>query len=320
MRILFITSSRVGDAILTTGLLKHLVDHYQDAKFTIACGPVAKGLFDFVPRLERVIIMRKGRAMAHWRHLIASTVTRSWHLVVDMRSSGVSWFLPTRHRRIYVRKDKIAHRLEDMRHTLKLKNPASPYIWLGAQNRDFADKILQKQKGQSLLVIGPTANWGAKVWPAKNFCKLINHLTSSNGHLAGARIAVVGGPGEENIATPILDSISDKQKINLVGPIPFLDVAAIFERAALYVGNDSGLMHLSAAMGAPTLGLFGPTCEKNYRPWGDHCNYVRTLETFKTLSCHPDFRPDPTSSLMHGLSVESAISASEKLLEETGVI
>ena len=60
MQILFITSSRVGDAILTTGILKYLVDHYKTAKFTIACGPVAKGLFDNVPGLEAIITMRKG--------------------------------------------------------------------------------------------------------------------------------------------------------------------------------------------------------------------------------------------------------------------
>ena len=60
MQILFITSSRVGDAILTTGILKYLVDHYKTAKFTIACGPVAKGLFENVPGLEAIITMRKG--------------------------------------------------------------------------------------------------------------------------------------------------------------------------------------------------------------------------------------------------------------------
>ena len=68
MQILFITSSRVGDAILTTGILKYLVDHYKTAKFTIACGPVAKGLFDNVPGLEAIITMRKGSLFPHWAH------------------------------------------------------------------------------------------------------------------------------------------------------------------------------------------------------------------------------------------------------------
>ena len=130
-------------------------------------------------------------------------------------------------------------------------------------------------------------------------------------------VAVVGGPGEESIAKPILDEIPPAQKIDLVGAIPFLDAAAVMEKAALYVGNDSGLMHLSAAVGAPTLGLFGPTCEENYRPWGPRCRYVRTIESYEQLSRHPDFRPDPTNSLMSGLSVETVLKACGNLLDET---
>ena len=73
MRILFITSSRIGDAVLTTGLLKHLIDKYPTAKFTIACGPAAQRLFDNVPRLDRVISMRKGPMLAHWRDCLLYT-------------------------------------------------------------------------------------------------------------------------------------------------------------------------------------------------------------------------------------------------------
>ena len=93
MRILFITSSRVGDAVLTTGLLKHLIDKYPTAKFTIACGPAAQRLFDNVPRLDRVISMRKGPLLAHWRKLLGITIRRQWYMVVDMRGSAIAWCL-----------------------------------------------------------------------------------------------------------------------------------------------------------------------------------------------------------------------------------
>ena len=96
MQILFITSSRVGDAILTTGILKYLVDHYKTAKFTIACGPVAKGLFDNVPGLEAIITMRKGSLLGHWRRLYFSTFLKRWDLVVDLRGSAIAWFLPAK--------------------------------------------------------------------------------------------------------------------------------------------------------------------------------------------------------------------------------
>lgn len=315
MKILFITSSRVGDAVLTTGLLKYLIDQYPDARFTIACGPVAKGLFEQVPRLDRVIPMRKGRMLRHWRSLLGTTITHRWFMVVDLRGSALAWCVPTFRRYIYRRVSRGSHRLEDMRHTLKLEKPADPYIWFDSKNEKFADKILGLNDSRPLLVIGPTANWSAKIWPIERFIELIGRLTSENMYLSNARIAVVGGPGEERIAAPVLDAIDPDRKIDLVGPVPFLDVAAVFKRSLIYIGNDSGLMHLCAATGTPTLGLFGPTREENYKPWGVNCNFVRTKETFQQLSLLPDYKPDPTNSLMDGLSVEKVFKAVEELLE-----
>ena len=318
MQILFITSSRVGDAILTTGILKYLVDNYKTAKFTIACGPVAKGLFDNVPGLEAIITMRKESLLGHWRRLYFSTFLKRWDLVVDLRGSAIAWFLPTKKRVIYKKKNKIIHRIEDMQNIPNGNTPHSPYIWLSKENKKFADDILGERMAQALIIIGPTANWGAKIWEADRFSNLVHLLTSNFCSLQSAMIAVVGGPGEELIAKPILDAIPSERSIDLVGAIPFLDVAAVLERATLYIGNDSGLMHLSAAVGAPTLGLFGPTREANYRPWGPRCAYVRTIESFEQLSRHPDFRPDPTNSLMGGLSVETVFNECGKLLSETG--
>ena len=315
MRILFITSSRVGDAVLTTGLLKYLIDKYPKARFTIACGPVARGLFENVPRLDRVIPMRKGPILAHWRKLLGTTITRQWYMVVDMRGSALAWCLLTPRKYIYKRFNKQAHRLEDMRHTLKLTKPADPHIWLNEKNDRFADSILGRSDPRPVLVVGPTANWDAKIWPTQKFIELINRLITECPPLINARIVVVGGPGEEDKAKPVLDAIEPNRKIDLVGPIPFLDVAAVFKRASIYVGNDSGLMHLCAATGTPTLGLFGPTRDENYSPWGDHCDFVRSDETFHELSLKPDFKPDPTNSLMGGLSVEKVFNAIIKLLE-----
>ena len=315
MRILFITSSRVGDAVLTTGLLKYLIDKYPKARFTIACGPVAQGLFENVPRLDRVIPMRKGPILAHWRKLLGTTITRQWYMVVDMRGSALAWCLLTPRKYIYKRFNKQAHRLEDMRHTLKLTKPADPHIWLNEKNDRFADSILGRSDPRPVLVVGPTANWDAKIWPTQKFIELINRLITECPPLINARIAVVGGPGEEDKAKPVLDAIEPNRKIDLVGPIPFLDVAAVFKRALIYVGNDSGLMHLCAATGTSTLGLFGPTRNENYSPWGEHCDFVRSDETFQELSLKPDFKPDPTNSLMGGLSVEKVFNAAIKLLE-----
>lgn len=77
----------------------------------------------------------------------------------------------------------------------------------------------------------------------------------------------VGGPGDRPPATPALEAAGDRG-IDFVGKGDILASAAAIDRAALFVGNDSGLMHVSAALGGPTLGLFGPTEWWLYGPWG----------------------------------------------------
>ncbi len=66
MRILFVTSNRIGDAVLATGLLDHLLRAYPHARFTVACGPAAEGLFARMPRREQTIVFEKRPHSRHW--------------------------------------------------------------------------------------------------------------------------------------------------------------------------------------------------------------------------------------------------------------
>jgi heptosyltransferase-3 len=85
---------------------------------------------------------------------------------------------------------------------------------------------------------------------------------------------VFGGPGavERTLAAPLLAALPEA--VDLVGRLSLPEVAACLARAALFVGNDSGLMHLAAAAGAPTLGLFGPTDATEYGPAGARARAV----------------------------------------------
>ena len=70
------------------------------------------------------------------------------------------------------------------------------------------------------------------------------------------------------MAAPVLDGLGDERAVDLVGKLSLPEAAAVLARCALFVGNDSGLMHLSAATGTPTLGLFGPSPADHYAPAG----------------------------------------------------
>ena len=107
--ILFITATRIGDAVLSSGLIKRLADEIPDARFTIAAGPLAAPLFANVPNLDRLIVMEKHQGGGHWVALWREVRTTKWGLVVDLRGSGISRFLSTKRRAVHRRSAEPQH-------------------------------------------------------------------------------------------------------------------------------------------------------------------------------------------------------------------
>jgi ADP-heptose:LPS heptosyltransferase len=137
-------------------------------------------------------------------------------------------------------------------------------------------------------------------------------LTGPDGILPGARVAVFGRDDERPQALPVLDAIPLQRRIDLVGAVDLVTAYACLKKAAFYVGNDSGLMHLAAAAGVPTLGLFGPTENAHYAPWGRHCAVVRTENSVANIF-PPNFDHRRPPNLMLGLGVDKAEEAARTL-------
>ncbi len=272
MRILFISSTRIGDAVLSTGLLDHLARKHPEARFTIVCGRVAEGVFRRMPRLDRLIAVEKRRYSLHWLEIWGALALTRWDLVVDLRASAIAWLLWTRERRVIQGGRRPGHRLAHLAALLGVSPPPLPVTWTAPEDNARAAALLPE--GRPWLVLGPTANWHRKVWPAERFAELALRLTAPDGALPGAGIAILGGPGdqERSMATPVLTALP--QALDLVGKLDLPEVAAVLARAAMFIGNDSGLMHLAAAAGVPTLGLFGPTPSDEYGPAGPKAQAV----------------------------------------------
>ncbi|MEO9190687.1 MAG: glycosyltransferase family 9 protein [Acetobacteraceae bacterium] len=291
MRILFITANRVGDAVLSTGLLDHLIRVHPDAAITVACGPEAVGVFARMPNWTRTIVLTKRRWNAHWLGLWAWAVLRRWDLVVDIRGSALGWLVWTRGRAAM--RARPGSKAAQLGAILGLDPPPLPVTWTAPPDRARAAALLPA--GPPLIALGPTANWPGKLWPPERFAALFGALAA--GALPGAVPVVLGGPGaaERAMAAPLLALLPEA--IDLVGALSLPEAAACLARADLYVGNDSGLMHLAAAAGCPTLGLFGPTPADEYAPAGRRAVAVRA--------------PD---GAMAGLTVEAVAVAAEALL------
>ena len=314
MNILFITSTRIGDAVLSTGILDHLICQFPDARITVACGPEAAALFEAVPNLCRVIVMEKKPFARHWLGLWADCAPRYWSLVVDLRASLIAWFLLAGERRVLKTDAALVHRVRRLSDLFGLREPRAPRLWTTPRHEEAARRLVPN--GGPVLALGPTANWRAKQWRAENFKELAGRLTGPDGLLPGARVAVFGVASERAVSAPVIEAIPPERMIDLVGEVDLLTAFACLKRCALFVGNDSGLMHLAAAA-TPTVGLFGPSRVEHYAPWGQHTEVARTAIPFDDLF-PPDFDHRTTDTLMDSLGVDAAEAAVRALWKRCG--
>jgi ADP-heptose:LPS heptosyltransferase len=314
--ILFIGPSRIGDAVLASGLIKKLADAAPGARFTIAVGPAAAPLFAEVPGLDRLIVMQKQKGSGHWLSLWNQVRHTHWALVIDMRGSATSTFL-RRDRRAVHRKatGEPVHKVIEAAALLTLQDdPPPPYLFTSAEIEARAVELLGE--GGPILAMGPAANWLGKTWPIERFARVAIELLDEGGPMAGGRLLILGGPDDTRYVEPLARTLPRDRVIDLTGQLDLLTAYAVLKRARLFVGNDSGLMHLAAAAGTPTIGLFGPSDDRLYAPWGPDTRVVRgprEFEQFKAI----DPGLNQTIGHMMDLPVDQVVAAARELLDAT---
>jgi ADP-heptose:LPS heptosyltransferase len=233
--------------------------------------------------------------------------------VVDLRRSLLPWGLRARERRVIPRSLPSEHRVTLASRTLGLP-PQAPRIWIDDSHTRAA---LEITGGTSPIVaIGPGANWICKTWPIDRFIRLADALTGDGRCFDGARLLLVGGAEELEISRPFWRAFPADRIVEAFGAdVP--TTAALLARCNLFVGNDSAMMHLAAAVGIPTVGLFGPTNEEHYGPWGDNGLAVRTPEPVETLLATRR-RGEPDRTLLGSLTVEAVLDAIAKRWPDMG--
>jgi heptosyltransferase-3 len=316
MKILFITATYLGDGILSTGALDHLMRVYPDAHITVACGPVAAGIFAAAPGVKKVIALKKEPYAGHWLKLARQTFGQRWDIIVDLRNSLLSRLMRADKKFIWGAPDPKKHKVEQIADAIGGIHPApAPKLWFDGETLAKAAKIAPD--GAPILAIGPTANWPGKEWPMQNYIALVQKLTAEDGILPRARLAVLAAPGEELRAWPVLNAVPKERQIDVIAKGPPLFSAAVLQRCAFYIGNDSGITHAAAAAGVPTLALFGYGWPTVYRPWGEHAAYVATPETAEQLMAAYGSPENVKTTLMTSLTVTAAHEAAVRLWQKT---
>ncbi len=316
--ILFITATRIGDAVLSSGLIRMLADEIPNARFTIVAGPLAAPLFAHVPGLDRVIVMEKGKGKGHWFKLWNQVRHKKWSLIVDLRGSGTALFLRRDKRAIWKKvPGEVVHKVIDAARVLKLEGaPPAPHLYITPEVQALADQMLATKPGEvagPLLAMGPAANWVGKVWPIERFAQTAGQLLGPDGPMAGGRLLILGGPEDTRMVEELRMASARGRCVDLTGKVDLLTAYACLKRADLFIGNDSGLMHIAAAAGAPTIGLFGPSDERRYAPWGPLTRAVRGPREFEQFLA---VDPDLSQAIRHmsDLPVAKVVKAAKSLL------
>jgi len=282
-KVLFVTSNRIGDCVISSGVIREIARQIPGARITVACGRPPAPFFRSAPNVERVIILDKKRLAGHWIDLWRQVVGTQWDLVIDIRGSALAWLVPTRRRVIYNRSWETGERkVEMLSRPLGAAAPLDPEIFLDpravAERQAVLDPQLAAGAGPGpIIALAPIAHQPGKSWPAERWGELVERLKAEP-RFEGWRFMAVGGPGDRPPATPALEAAGPRG-IDFVGKGDILASAAAIDVADLFVGNDSGLMHVAAALGRPTLGLFGPTEWWLYGPWGSRTRTAASNET-----------------------------------------
>jgi heptosyltransferase-2 len=187
-----------------------------------------------------------------------------------------------------------------------VRDAARPLLEVSANQRDAGRALLAEEgwdSGTPLIAIAPGAAFGgAKRWPAKSFTALIDAFAKD-----GIRAVLVGAAGDRPAVIEVLAGVTTSiRPIDLVGRTDLPTLAGVFVHCRALVTNDSGAMHLAAALGVSVTALFGPTRERETHPLGD----AHTVLT-NPVWCRPCMlRECPlTHRCMTGISVDSVLAA-----------
>lgn len=270
--VLFLTLSNLGDAVMTTPALEMLHGARPGATFHLVAHPRSSAVFRHCPYLSELIEREPGGLGGQLR-LLRRLRARRFDLVVDLRTDLWAWLVRAR-RRLTKRDARPMGPHAVQSHAgvlapLGLAGPPPPVrLWTAPEHHAEAARLLAGLPGRRWLALGPSCNVPIKVWPAAGYRTLVRTVRAE-----WDGVLILGGPGDAGAADALARDL-DLPAVNLAGRASLHVSAAALARCAAFVGSDSGLGHVAAAQGVPTLTLFGIGRPERYRPWGPAAEWL----------------------------------------------
>jgi len=320
-KILFVTLSNIGDAILTLPALDYLRKVFPQARITVLTGPRPKEIFQENPFLEQVIVYDKRGPLKEKIGLLAVLKAQHFDCVVDLRNSYFGWLLAARLKIPVFLKIPPAIKHMQQRHLFKvtamlgervrvLTKPESGFLQIKPQDGQYIEKILQQNNikpGERIVVVSPGARSHTKRWEQEKFEDLILKLAKE----PGIKIVLVGDK-EDALITGQICSRLKRAPLDLAGRTNLPQLSSLLKKAELLISNDSAVMHLASYLGTPVVAVFGPSDDLKYGPWSRGSVAVR-----KEIFCRPCEKAQcrfKTLECLQRVSVEDVWSSVKEIL------
>jgi lipopolysaccharide heptosyltransferase II len=327
-KLLVIKLRAVGDVLLATAVLPNLREAFPDATIDFLVERGCRDVVEGNDRVDTVIVFSK--TALNGARILLDLRRGRYDMVIDLfgnpRSALMTFASGARYRvgydfrgRAYAYNVLVKPRGADV-HNVEFNldalrrigvpvTHASPHFPLSEGDREFARREAERLGLSGSLAVGfnPGANRPTERWPAERFAELGALLAARY----AARICVFWGPGEKPLAEGIAARIGNAAAV--APPTSLKQLGAMFERCSLVVSNDTGPMHIAAALGRPTVGIFGPVNPLLQGPYGECARFVRR-EGLLCLGCNYDRTCPIGNSCMTELDAESVFGAVEELI------
>ena len=339
-RILIIKLRAIGDVVMATPVIENLRLAYPDTFLVFLTEEASADILAGNPFLDEVLLLPRRTWSAlpllmRWRAQVRFYRTlraRRFDLVIDLfgnpRSAILSLLSGARHRLGYAfRMRKYCytqlirprggevHEVEvhlDAVRALGVPTPISqPRVYVPEQAAQRAMNWMTSSgiaDGERLIGLNPGGGWSVKRWPPERFAVLAARLITNY----NVRIVLFWGPGEEPLVEAIRRQMS--HPVLSIPAVSLSEMMAFLKHLALLISNDSGPMHIAAALCVPTIGIFGPTNPFLQGPYGPSGRAVRE-ESVACLGCNQVTCAIGNICMTH-LAPETVFSAVQSYFEQ----
>lgn len=303
-RILIIQLGDIGDVVLSTPTLAALRKRFPKSKITMAVRQKAKTLMEDCPLIDTVMVADKRfGTLREWMLLtgrqMIGLIRSDYDLAIDLRTGvrgAVLALLSGAPQRVSFSADdepvwrnwmfthladipyELGTYVGDYYHeVLKVfalsRTPGPIKLWINEKKQRQADQICRAaglDPHVPFIVLQPFSLWAYKELPEPHYIELIDSIRRQ----LKIPVAIVGGPNEKLRANTICQHFP-KEVVNLAGSTTLAQLAALLVRSRLFVGIDSAGLHIAAAVGRPTIGIFGPSAPESWAPRGKRHRVVQ---------------------------------------------